>query len=154
PISRLVLPLRAVLVADRYVLLPTLGLALAAAAGLLAIGNARIRAALAGVVVLAAALRTLDAQASWRDDTTLWARATASNPNDGNAWSMYAEALADAGEHGAADDVLAEGLEHVRAPRLVLRAALLTLPHDRAAGMQLMREAADAGEGKAMSNLA
>jgi len=154
PISRLVLPLHAVLVADRYILIASLGIALAVAAGIARIGRPGMRAALVGAVVIAAGLRTLDAQASWRTTTTLWERAVASNPDDGNAWSMYAEALVEAGDLDGAAAAVTEGLAHVRAPRLVMRQALVAIARgDRATGEALMREAA-AGEPRAMSNLA
>src|SRR5580704_1019709 len=54
PVSHLILPIQQVVVADRYLLIPTLGLALAGAAGIAAIGNARIRVALASAIALAA----------------------------------------------------------------------------------------------------
>ncbi len=154
PASRLVLPLHAVLVADRYVLIATLGIALAAAAGIMRIAKPGVRAALVAVLVLAAGLRTLDAQANWRDAATLWERAVTSNPDDGEAWSMYAEALTEAGDLRAADAAVAEGLAHDRAPRLVARQALIAIARgERAEGVRLMREAA-VREPRAMSNLA
>ena len=155
PVSRLVLPLRAVLIADRYLLLPTLGAMLALAAGLWRIPGARARNALVGALVLAAALRTLDAQSSWRDSATLWQRATESSPGDGDAWSMYAEALADAGHDDLAAVAVANGLRHTKAPRLVMREALLVLEHgSHERGIELMQRAADGGEPRAMANLA
>ena len=156
PVSRLVLPLRAVLVNDRYLLFPTLGFVLAIAVGLHAIASVGARRALIAVVVLAAALRTLDAESTWRDGRTLWERAVASNPADGDAWSMYSEALMDDGDPQRAMEVVATGLRLSRAPRLLMRKALLALKYgnDRAHAEELMRVAADAGEPKAMTNLA
>jgi tetratricopeptide (TPR) repeat protein len=155
PVSRLVLPLRAVLIADRYLLVPTLGAMLALAAGLSRIPGGRARNALIAAIVLAAAMRTLDAESSWRDSATLWRRATESNPYDGDAWSMYAEALSDAGNDEAATVIVAKGLHYSKAPRLWLRAALLALDHStHERGVMLMQRAAEGGEPRAMANLA
>jgi protein O-mannosyl-transferase len=155
PVSHLILPLQMIFVADRYLLIPTLGLALAGAAGIAAIANPRVRIALAAVIVLAAALRTLDAQTSWSAPTTLWERAVSSNPRDGDAWSMYLEALEESGQPELARAAVAEGLEHSRAPRLVMhQALLLDADGHRAEAMRVMREAADGGEPRAMANLA
>ena len=155
PVSRLVLPLRAVLIADRYLLLPTLGAMLALAAALWRVPGARARNALIAVIAVAAAVRTLDAQASWRDSASLWERATESNPDDGDAWSMYAETLADAGNDQGAALIVARGLRHTKAPRLVMREALLVLAYgDHARGVELMQRAAEGGEPRAMANLA
>jgi protein O-mannosyl-transferase len=155
PVSHLILPLQMVFVADRYLLIPTLGLALAAAAGISAISNPRVRYALVGALAIAAALRTLDAQTSWRAPTALWERAVASSPADGDAWAMYLEALDEAGRHDLARDAIATGLEHSHSPRLVLHQALL-LDEDgrRTEAIAAMREAADGGEPRAMADLA
>ncbi|HUS31603.1 MAG TPA: hypothetical protein VMZ53_24020 [Kofleriaceae bacterium] len=154
PVSHLILPLQMVFVADRYLLFPTLGLALAIAYGVLRISSARARIALVAVLVFATALRTLDAQSTWRDDSTLWQRAVETNPSDGNAWSMYADAVMDDGRTDLAFDVIHQGLRHTRAPRLLLRKALLvqrmsTPEH----AIVAMREAALAGEPRAMMNV-
>lgn len=153
PISRLVLPVRGVVAADRYLLLPTLGLVLIAAAALERLG--RYRAALVATIAFAAALRTLDAQSNWRDGVTLWQRATEVNRDDGDAWSMYADALEEAGESQRADEVVLRAVRHVRSSRLILREALLVLAHgDGARGREIMRQAAEAGDERAMANYA
>lgn len=155
PVSHAILPIRTVFVADRYLLIPTLGLALAAAVALSRIANARARTALIAVILLAAALRTLDASSSWHSPELLWERAVASNPHDGTAWSMYLEALEEAGETERAEVVVARGLEHTTSPRLVMHDALLRLRRgDRATGIARMTEAAGGGEPRAMANLA
>ncbi len=155
PISHLLLPLQMVVVADRYLLLPSLGIALAFAAAVSRIGTMRGRRALIAVVLLAAALRTFEAQSTWRDAQTLWERAVASDPHDGVAWSAYAEAFTKAGDHPGAADVTARGLQQSRAPRLLLRKALVLLQNGkRDTGMVAMRQAAEAGEPRAMSNYA
>jgi tetratricopeptide (TPR) repeat protein len=155
PVSRLALPLRSVLVADRYLVIGSVGVALALAVAITAIPRPRARRALAAVLVTAAAILALDAQSHWRDATALWATATASNPNDGDAWSMYAEALADAGQRDAAAAAVETGLSHVHAPRLVHRAAMLAMARgDRPNAIALLSEAANAGEPHAMANLA
>ncbi|HSN29122.1 MAG TPA: hypothetical protein VLT45_22695, partial [Kofleriaceae bacterium] len=120
PLSRLVMPVRGVVLADRYLLMPSLGIALIIAAGLLAIRQERARAALLVVIAFASALRTLDAQANWRDAMTLWQRATEVAPQDGDAWSMYAEAFDDAGEPQQANEAVQRGLRHASSPRLVM----------------------------------
>lgn len=155
PVSHAILPIRTIFVADRYVLIPTLGLAVAAAAALHRMANGRARVALIAVIAVAAALRTLDASSSWQSPELLWERAVASNPNDGTAWSMYLEALEEAGETERAELVVARGLEYTTSPRLVMHEALLRLRRgDRATAMARMTEAAGGGEPRAMANLA
>jgi protein O-mannosyl-transferase len=155
PISRLVLPLNAVLVADRYLLLPTLGVAIALAAGLARIRKPLLRRIAIGAVVVASTARALDAQGTSRSPAYLWERAVASNPADGQAWAAYAEALVEAGRLPDAFGVVREGLTHSRAPRLLLRKALLVVQlGDRPDALRTMRDAATAGEPRAMSNLA
>ena len=155
PVSRLVLPLRAVLVADRYLLFASLGLALALAFVIARIPSTRARYAILIALVAASSLRALDAQANWRDGVSLWERAVRSNPADGDAWSMYADAVIDAGRPELAFDVLRQGARHSRSPRLLLRKALFVLRYgQRAAALEIMRQAAEAGDERAMTNLA
>jgi len=155
PLSRLVLPVRGVVLADRYLLVPSLGLALCVAAAIMLLREPRLRAALMCALVLALAMRTLDAQANWRDPVTLWQRAVAVNPTDGDAWSMYAEALDDSGEPQQAIEAVLRGMRHTSSPRLVMREALIVLEHgQRDQGVKLMRTAAQGGEPRAMTNLA
>jgi tetratricopeptide (TPR) repeat protein len=155
PASRLVLPVRKVMIADRYLLLATLGVALAIAAGVLAISSRRARVALVAAVVVAAGLRTLDAQARWADPIALWQRALRSNPDDGDAWSVYADELASAGDQPLADHAVAEGLTHSHAPKLLLRDALFAIGRgQRAAGISRLREAADAALAWAQRSIA
>jgi tetratricopeptide (TPR) repeat protein len=154
PASHLALALQHV-VADRYALWPTLGVALAVATGLVHIPVPRARVALAIVIGLAEVARSLDAQSSWASSTALWERAVASNPADGNAWSMYAEALASSGRPDLAEAAVAEGLARAPSPRLELRHALLLLSRgQRAEAMAALERAARGGEPRAMENLA
>lgn len=154
PISHLVLPLQMVVVADRYMLVPTLGIALAAAVGLRAIANPRYRGLLIGTVVVAAGLRTLDAASNWSDSVTLWERAVRSNPTDPEACSSYALALIDIGHSEAAIPIVDGCLERSRSPRLVLRKALLLVAQQkRAEGIALLRTIADT-DPRAMADLA
>jgi protein O-mannosyl-transferase len=151
PASRIVLPVRMVFVADRYLLLPTLGLALALAAAVFALPR-RSGVALAAALVVAAGLRTLSAQATWATRASLWANAVASNPRNGEAWAMYAEAVPSPAD---AERVIAEGMRHTASSRLRMQGALLLLRRgEHAAGVAEMRAAADAGHPVAMSNLA
>jgi Flp pilus assembly protein TadD len=153
PLSRLVLPVRGVVVADRYLLLGSIGLALMAAAALDRLP--RYRSALVLTIVFAAALRTLDAQSNWRDAVTVWQRATEVNPRDADGWSMYAEALDDAGEPQRALEAVIAGMHHASSPRLIMREGLIVLEHgDRAYGEVLMKRAAEGGEERAMANYA
>jgi hypothetical protein len=155
PASHLVLPLQMIVVADRYALIPTLGIALAVAVGCARISHVRLRAAVVAVIALAGALRTLDAQSNWASTEALWTRTVASNPDDGDAWSFYAEALDEAGDPALAATVVDEGLAHVDSRRLLLRKALLLVNSGhRAEAMPLFLRAAQAGEPKAMANLA
>jgi Flp pilus assembly protein TadD len=154
PASHLALSLQHV-VADRYALWPTLGFALAMAVGLARIPAPRGRAVLALVVALAEAARALDAQSNWASSTALWERAVASNPDDGEAWSMYAEALAADGHPELAETAVEEGMRHTASPRLELRHALLLISRgQRAEAMPILERAARRGEPRAMTNLA
>ena len=152
PVSRLVLPVKLVVVADRYLLFPTLGLALVVAAGLLRVPYRRV---LIGVIVLAACARTLDAQANWQDARTLWARAVDVSPHDGNAWNRYVEALEDSGDHERAERALAEALREAPVAKIWMRQGLMLEQRgEHAAAMESMRRAAEGGEPLAMSNYA
>ena len=156
PASHAILPLQQMSVADRYLLLPTLGATLIVAAGVVRISRVSTRRALIGALVIAAGLRTLDAQSSWRDAATLWERAIASNPADPNAWALYVEAAVE--QRGLtlaqAEALVAEAQRAAPSAQLIHRHALLVLPIDRARGLALMRRAAEEGEPLAMSNLA
>jgi tetratricopeptide (TPR) repeat protein len=155
PASRLVLPVRGVIVADRYLLFASLGLAMVLAAGVRRLPASRLRVGLLSILLGGLALRTFDARGAWSDDVALWGRAVASSPGDAGAWSSYAEAWSDAGRPDLAEAAVRDGLAIHRGPRLVLRAALQALGRgDATAGRELMREAADEGEFRAMANLA
>ncbi len=153
PVGHLVLPLQMVFVADRYLLVPSMGFALVAAFAITRIARPQLRFAVGAALSIAFAVRALDAQASWSTNELLWQRAISSNPNDGNAWSMYLEALDERGMPTQA--VVEQALTHSRLPRLVLHAALneLAAGH-REAGIALMAEAANHGDPRAMANLA
>ncbi|HEX3480676.1 MAG TPA: hypothetical protein VHT91_36915 [Kofleriaceae bacterium] len=143
------------LVADRYALWPTLGVALAAAVGIARLPTPRARIALALVIGLAELARSLDAQASWATSTGLWERAVASAPADSAAWSMYAEALDSSGQAELAEAAVSEGLRRAPSPRLELRQALLLRAHGRRAeALPLLERAARGGEPRAMEDLA
>jgi protein O-mannosyl-transferase len=154
PVSRLVLPVKAVVVADRYLLFPSLGLALALAVVVMAIPKRRTAIALVTVLVFASGIRTLAAQVSWRDKLALWENAVASNPYDGNAWSTYVEALASSGQHERALAEAKRGLAVAPAPRLQMQLGLLLLATDRVQARTLMQQAAEGGIPQAMTNLA
>ncbi len=158
PSSHLALSLQN-LVADRYLLMPVLGVALLAAVGLDALAT-RTRARLAyvvlGALVTMAAVRSLSAQASWRDGVTLWADAVAASPRDPQAWASYAAALDQAGvpeaARAAAERGLAVAPDH---PRLLLRLGLYHHGRgEREAALDYLRRAAEGGEARAMCNLA
>jgi protein O-mannosyl-transferase len=158
PIGHAVVPLQMIMVADRYMLFPTLGFTLVIATLLARVTAKTTGWILVGVVVLASGLRAFDAQANWRGPISLWERAVVSNPHDGAAWAMYVDALIqglEEGKDGAViDAVLDEGLRHSESPRLLHRKALRLLARDRAQALALMRRAAEGGEAIAMSNLA
>jgi Flp pilus assembly protein TadD len=155
PVSRLVLPLRSVIVADRYLLFASLGVALALAWGVLRLPATRLRTVLVALLVGALALRAVDAQGTWANDVALWGRAVATNPANAEAWSSYAEAWSAAGRRDLAEAAVQEGLAIHRGPRLVLHAALQALDRgDAVLGHELMREAAEGGDFRAMANLA
>jgi len=155
PVGHLVLPDFGVHVADRDLLLPTLGVALALAVGLSRITSQRARRTLVATIMVACALRCLDAQSNWRDSTTLWRRAVETDPADGDAWAMLAQSVTEDGHPDRAFEVIYEGLQHSRSPRLLLRKALLGLTNtSRKNAIKSMREAAVMGEPRAMINLA
>ncbi len=154
PVSRLLLPVKAVVVADRYLLFPSLGFALAIAVGICALARPLTRNALAAVIVLAAGMRTFDAQSSWRDDVSLWEQAVQSSPRDSKAWSSYVEALSARGDKESALAAAERASELAPSPELQQAEALLVLPSDRARGVALMRRAAEGGSARAMTNLA
>jgi hypothetical protein len=154
PVSHLLIPLQMVFVADRYLLVPSLGLALVVAGAIDRIARPRLAYGLLAVIAVGSLFRALDARSTWADRETLWARAVEHNPADGSAWSSYAEAVA-ARDPARAFELVDEGLRHSQHPRLLLRRALLLAAHgDRDAARTAMRAAADAGEPRAMSNLA
>ncbi len=155
PASRIVLPVRLVVVADRYLVFPTLGVALAVSVGLLALRHRTIAIALAAALVVAAGARTLAAQESWRDSRALWARAVESNPRDGAAWNQYADALVESGDLDAALAAVDRGLAYVRSPELTSRRALVLLQRgDEAGSREWMLRAAEEGNAIAMANVA
>jgi tetratricopeptide (TPR) repeat protein len=155
PVSHLVLPLHMVAVADRYAMFMTLGLALAAAAGLVRIPSPHVRAVAIAAIAVLAGVRVFDAQSKWGSPLLLWERAIESDPGNPDSWSLYAEALASAGRPDLAEAAVAEGLRHRHSPRLLLRRAMLLLERgDRAAGLPLLGQAAEEGEPIAMANLA
>ena len=153
PVGHLLLPLQMVFVADRYLLVPSLGFALVVAVAIGTIARSQLRLAVTAVVVIAFGVRALDAQESWSTNALLWQRAIASNPNDGNSWAMFLEALDEEGV--PTQGVVEQALAHSRLPRLLLHAALNELAEGhRDAGLALMTEAANRGEPRAMANLA
>ncbi|GEM_PF-4969238 len=155
PVSHLVLPLQMVFVADRYMLVPSLALALALAFAITKVPTARARYALAIAVCLGAGIRAFDAQGSWSSDLALWERVTVASPRDGEGWSKYAQALDDVGNQEAAMAAVETGLAHVRSARLLMRKATFLLAHGRRAeAIELLTEAANKREPRAMANLA
>jgi len=153
PVGHLLLPLQMVFVADRYLLVASLGFTLALAVGIAQVP--RLRWALLAALVVGFGVRAVDAQLTWRSDVELWQRAAAVNPDDANAWFMYVEALDQAGRPGEAARVVDEAFTHVRTPRLVMHAGLVAFADGRPAdGLALMTEAAVGGEPRAMANLA
>ena len=155
PVGHLLLPLQMVFVADRYLLVPTLGLALAVAIGISQITRPKLRPAALVVVALAFGFRALDAQSTWRSNETLWERAVASNPLDGAAWATYLETLDAEGRSDEGAHIITTALEHSRLPRLVMHAGLIALREGRTDdAFALMTEAASHGDPRAMANLA
>lgn len=152
PIGHLLLPLQQVFVADRYLLLPSLGFTLAIATAIQLLP--RLRGAMIAVVVVAFGIRAFTAQQAWRSNVDLWHGATTSNPDDPSAWAMYVEALVQDARVEEASHAVAVAFTRVRTPRLVMHAALVALAAGRADdGLALMTEAAVGGEPRAMANL-
>ncbi len=108
PVSNVFVPITNVS-ADRYLLLPSLGLAALAGLGyarLLEAGPAAARAARWGLAAAACALAVLSARQAlvWRDATTLWDHCVAVSPGAARAWMNRGEALA---QEGRGEEALA-----------------------------------------------
>jgi tetratricopeptide (TPR) repeat protein len=132
----------------------SLGAALAVAAALVRIPG-RVRPVAIAAVALLASVRTFDAQSKWGSSILMWERAVESDPANGMSWSLYAEALSSVGRPDLAEAAVAEGLRHTSSPRLLHRRAMLMLERgDRAGGLAVLQTAAEAGEPRAMANLA
>ncbi len=79
PVSQLLLPLQNAM-ADRYLLLPSLGVCVAAGALLWRIERIRLRWALIGALVISAALLSLLQTRSWSSDEALYRQALTAHP--------------------------------------------------------------------------
>ena len=154
PASRLVLPMRHALVADRYLVFATLGVALALATAVCAIRAPRWRFALAATLVLAASARTFVAQLAWHDDSTLWRHAVEAYPASSEAWARYAEAREAAGALVDASVTIEVGLRRAPGPRLLVDRARFIYESDPAGALAMLRAAADAGDAYGMLDLA
>jgi len=100
---------------DRYLLLPSFGLALAVwgYAGALE-GRAVPRRALLGIVVAAAVAGgavSFDYSFAWRSDEALWTRAVEAQPGAYYAWMKLGETRRDAGRFEEADAAYARAVE-------------------------------------------
>ena len=87
--------------ADRYLYLPMMGVALLLAAALAGITRrpARIAAGTAGLAAVGLlAATTLRQERTWRDGSTLWAEAARENPASLNAWIGCGDAALDKGD--------------------------------------------------------
>ena len=114
-----------------------------------------LRAALVFVLAFALAMRTLDAQANWRDPVTLWQRAVSVNPAMATHGACTPRRSTTSASPSRRSRRCCAGCISTSSPRLVMREALIILEHgDRAKGEHLMRTAAEAGEPRAMTNLA
>lgn len=155
PISHALLPLHLVAVADRYAFVLALGAALGFAAAAQAIPSPLVRRAVIALVVVLASVRAYGARTAWGSSLLLWERAAESSPTNGEAWALYAEAYSSVGRPDLAQEVVGRGLAHGRGPMLLRRQAqLLTERGERDAARPLLQEAAAAGDGYAMANLA
>ena len=87
-------------VADQYMYLPFIGLAIAAAGSL----RSRTALAVASVALLALGVRSLDQTLLWKDDVTLFTHVVAQNPRSYAGHNTVARAYALKGEHELAPD--------------------------------------------------
>ncbi len=99
PVANVVVPITNVS-ADRYTLLPSVGLCALAGMAAAAAGRAAVPAL--GAVALLLAVLAARQCTVWRDALTLWAHATRVSPGVGRVWSNYGEALAMAGRRDEA----------------------------------------------------
>jgi Flp pilus assembly protein TadD len=121
PTSQL-LPLQT-LVSDRYLFLPSVGLAIAAGAALPAWQGRRRKAlavALSGVLVVLA-VASWQRSGVWRDSVALWSDAVTREPGLGRNHAALAGALRAAGRAGEAATVLEKALTRLPSDPLVLQ---------------------------------
>ncbi len=110
PFSRLLFPIR-IIAADRYMLLPSLGLALVVAAGLARISRPLIfRLALAAVAIASTVL-SIRAVPVWRSSVALFANATQQQPQIAELWLRWgANIYTEQRDAAAAEAVIDAGL--------------------------------------------
>jgi tetratricopeptide (TPR) repeat protein len=108
-----------VAMAERLTYIPAAGIALAAGAGLAALGRRKVATAIVVVVVLAGAARTFVRAFDWKDDRTIFAAATRANPASPRGWyavaRLDADALADPRSEPAAVARILSGLDRALA---------------------------------------
>ncbi|HXU31126.1 MAG TPA: tetratricopeptide repeat protein [Thermoanaerobaculia bacterium] len=123
------------MVMDRYLLLPSLGLAWAVAVLLpLEGGRRRLQIAFWAVLIAAGAALSLLAFRPFENEERFWAQAIRSDPGSATAWTEWARRRSEAGDFGAASEALERAIAldpRAQLPRL--RRALLALRQGRAA---------------------
>lgn len=122
------------MVMDRYLLLPSLGLAWAVAVLLpVEAGRRRLRLALWGVLLAAGGSLSLLASRPFENEERFWTQAIRSDPGSTTAWTEWARRRSEAGDLAAASDGLERAIAldpRAQLPRL--RRALLALRQGRA----------------------
>jgi protein O-mannosyl-transferase len=134
PTSQLV-PLQNV-VADRYLFLPSLGLALAFGA-LMPVRNSSAQKVLVGLAVLLLfflAGQSRERCQVWHDSVELWGDVVLKSPELGRGHAALAGALRAAGEAGQASTVIEQGLKRLPGDPLLLQARGLDLMRKGRAG--------------------
>jgi protein O-mannosyl-transferase len=115
PVSNILFP-TGVLVAERTLLLPSVGVALAAA-GLVGLATragslpAAVAAAAVAALVAAGGLRSWSRQAVWKDNDTLFRQTLVDGPRSYRAWLVHGRELMGRGRHAEAKPSLARAGE-------------------------------------------
>ncbi len=122
------------MVMDRYLLLPSLGLAWAIVVLLpVEVGNRRLRAAVWGSLLLAGAALSWIGMRPFASAERFWAAAVLADPGSSTAWTEVAKLRSEAGEFAAAGEALERSIAldpRAQLPRL--RRALLALSQGQA----------------------
>ena len=131
-------------IADRYTLLPSIGLALAVALLISRLSAVALRRSLCAALVAVELVFTVGQMRSWRDDEALYRQALRADPENAVAMVQLARLAREAGKRGEAQRWLKAAQATGRAePRVALqRAVLLSEAGDRGRAIEVLKAAA------------